>query len=114
LGVDPEPAYYDYEAYKGDLPSPDNYQGEGVFGRRTLVMPVGDCTTTTNGQGDVPVLGFVCFHLIQKALQKGNESQVYGQFIEGCQITGRPGPAPGTGPGPYVIQLYKDETKEAS
>ncbi len=63
----------------------------------------------------MPLLGFLCYHLIQRAEQKGNESHVYGQFIgSGCQINGRPGPTPGVGPGPYIIQLYKDETQEAS
>lgn len=121
LDGDPDPAYYDYEAYQADVQAgnydfiPTEDGGSGVFGRRILAVSIGDCSSTTNGQGDVPLLGFLCYHLIQKAEQKGNESNVYGQFIDnGCAITGRPGPAPGTGPGPYIIQLYKDETQEAS
>jgi hypothetical protein len=117
----PDPSYYDNSLYEADV-SGGNYTylptesgGTGAFGRRTLAVPVGDCTSTTNGQGDVPLLGFLCYHLIQSAEQKGNESHVYGQFKDtGCPITGRPGPNPGTGPGPYIIQLYKDETQEAS
>ena len=63
----------------------------------------------------MPILGFLCYYLLQPAVQKGNESQVYGQFIgDGCPITGRPSPVPITGPGPYIIQLYKDETAVAS
>ena len=121
LGGDPEPDYYDHDDYLSEVQGgsydfvPLEEGGTGAFGRRTLAVPVGDCTDTVNGQGDVPVLGFLCYHLLQRAQQHGNESQVYGQFIEeGCQITGRPGPAPGTGPGPYIIQLYKDEAQEAS
>jgi len=117
----PDPAYYDYSAYTADVSggtynyAPVEEGGSGSFGRRILAVPVGDCTNTTNGQGDVPLLGFLCYHLIQSAVQQGNESHVYGQFIDtGCPITGRPGPNPGTGPGPYIIQLYKDETQEAS
>jgi hypothetical protein len=117
----PDPDYYDYADYQADVSSgsydytPIDEGGIGVFGRRILAVPVGDCSTTTNGQGDVPLLGFLCYHLIQPAVQQGNESHVYGQFIDtGCPITGRPGPAPGAGPGPYVIQLYKDEAQEAS
>jgi hypothetical protein len=114
--------YLDYEDYDARIEaaaqgtgSYDHPPPEGTFGRRTLAVTIGDCSTTTNGQGDVPVLGFLCYHLVQKALQKGNESYVFGQFREdGCDITGRPGPTPGTGPGPYIIQLYKDETQEAS
>jgi hypothetical protein len=117
----PDPAYYDHDAYQADVAAqsydfaPIEDGGTGAFGRRILAVPVGDCSATTNGQGDVPTLGFLCYHLIQRAEQRGNESHVYGQFIDdGCQITGRPGPTPGTGPGPYIIQLYKDETQEAS
>jgi hypothetical protein len=117
----PDPSFYDHTAYMADVSSgaynyaPVEEGGSGAFGRRVLAVPIGDCTNTTNGQGDVPLLGFLCYHLIQSAEQHGNASHVYGQFIgDGCQITGRPGPTPGTGPGPYIIQLYKDETQEAS
>ena len=80
-----------------------------------MAVPVGDCTTTTNGQGDVLLLGFLCYHLLQPAEQHGNRSQVYGQFIQtGCPVNGVVGPVPNTGPGPYIIQLYKDETAETS
>jgi len=117
----PDPAYYDSDAYRADVAG-GNYNylpvedgGSGAFGRRVLAVTIGDCTNTTNGAGSVPLLGFLCYHLIQRAEQKGNESHVFGQFIDtGCPVTGRPGPAPGVGPGPYIIQLYKDETQEAS
>lgn len=100
---DVESGNYDYEPLDGDPP------GIGSFGRRVLAVPVGDCSTAVNGQGNVPLMGVLCFHLLQEAEQKGNESHVYGQFIgDGCGVTGKPGPIPTTGPGPYVIQLYKD------
>ena len=73
-----------------------------------MTIPIGDCSTTTNGQGQVPVLGFGCYFLVQEAIQKGNESHVYGQFIRDCNAGGLSGPAPGDGPGLYIIQLYKD------
>jgi hypothetical protein len=79
--------------------------------RRVLRVPVGDCTGTTNGQGDVPLLGVLCFFLMQEVAQKGNEAEVFGQFMgadDTCAVEGRPGPEPVTGPGPYRIQLYKD------
>lgn len=117
----PDPDFFDYEDYQAAVASgaydyaPIDEGGTGVFGRRILAAPVGDCTNTVNGQGDVPLLGFLCYHLIQPAVQQGNESYIFGQFIDtGCPITGRPGPAPVAGPGPYVIQLYKDEAQEAS
>jgi hypothetical protein len=56
----------------------------------------------------VPLLGFGCFYLLQEAQQKGNESYIFGQFLEDCRAGGMPGPAPTTVPGPYIIQLYRD------
>ena len=90
---------YDYQ------PSPN---GIGAFQRREAPIPIGDCNGTTNGQGEVPLLGFGCFFLLQEAQQKGNESYLFGQFLESCRAGGMPGPAPTTVPGPYVIQLYRD------
>ena len=108
---------HNYDMYLADLAA-ENYDnlpfdgdpsGPGAYGRRILPLPVGDCSTATNGQGDVPMMGVLCFYLLQEAEQKGNESHVYGQFIgDGCRVNGRPGPDPVTGPGPYIIQLYKD------
>jgi hypothetical protein len=38
----------------------------------------------------------------------GVDKNIFGQFVEGCLAGGAPGPNPGDGPGPYLIQLYKD------
>lgn len=99
--------YQDYreslELERFDYPLP-----VGQYLRREIAIPIGDCSTTTNGAGEVPVLGFGCYFLLQEAVQKGNESHVYGQFIEECNAGGVPGPAPGSAPGLYIIQLYKD------
>ncbi len=119
--IDETTVFYDRDDYEAALLATNyNYApiedgGIGAFNRRTMAVPVGDCTNTTNGQGDVPLLGFLCYHMIQRAEQHGNRSQIYGEFIDdGCPVNGRPGPAPGTGPGPYIIQLYKDEDATAS
>jgi len=111
--------YYNYSSYKSDILSgsfatPIEEGGVAAFNRRILTVPIGDCSNQTNGQGELPLLGFLCYHLIQTAEQHGNRSEVYGQFVNGCSVTGQPGPAPGAGPGPYIIQLYKDETAEAA
>lgn len=90
---------YDYQ------PMPD---GIGAFGRREAAVAIGDCSTATNGQGELPLLGFGCFFLLQEAQQKGNESHVYGEFAADCNAAGVPGPAPTTVPGPHIIQLYRD------
>ena len=119
--IDDATVLYDYNSYISDVAganynfTPIDDGGTGAFNRRTMAVPVGDCTNTTNGQGDVPLLGFLCYHMLQRAVQQGQQSQVYGQFIlDGCPVNGRPGPTPGTGPGPYIIQLYKDENATAS
>ena len=56
----------------------------------------------------MPILGFGCYFLLQEAVQKGNESHVYGQFVRDCNAGGVPGPAPVNSPGLYIIQLYRD------
>ena len=101
---------YEYEDYGNAIEqkSFDIAPPTGHYQRREVAIPIGDCSTTTNGAGDVPVLGFGCFFLLQEAQQKGNESHVFGQFVENCNAGGVPGPAPGDAPGLYIIQLYKD------
>jgi hypothetical protein len=104
---------FNYEDYSSRVqsgsydnqPSPN---GSGTYQRREAAIAIGNCDGTTNGQGEVPLLGFGCFFLLQEAQQKGNESQIFGQFIEDCRAGGMPGPAPTSVPGPYIIQLYRD------
>jgi hypothetical protein len=112
---------YDYEEYMSDLMNPGTYDyqpisdgGIGAFERRVLAVPVGSCDGTVNGAGSVPLLGFACFFLLQPAQQRGNDSFVYGQFVEGCAVTGTPGPNPVAGSGPHIIQLYDDPTSNDS
>jgi hypothetical protein len=111
---------WDYQRYLSDMMDPQSwnfYESQGVALRRVLRIPVGNCDGTTNGQGDVPLLGVLCFFLMQEVTQKGNEAEVFGQFMgadESCPVTGKPGPEPVTGPGPYRIQLYKDPDAEAA
>jgi hypothetical protein len=98
----------DYVYQSWDHPDP---QGEPE--RRVIVLPIGNCTGTINGQGDVPVLGFGCFLLTQPPEHTGSQ-EIYGAFIGDCNAKGTPGLNPGTGPGPYVIQLYKDPASRDS
>jgi hypothetical protein len=101
---------YNYDDYNVSLrtKSFDKAPPVGQYLRREIAIPIGDCSTTVNGQGEVPLLGFGCYFLLQEAKQKGNDSYVFGQFIRDCNAGGMPGPAPGDGPGLYIIQLYKD------
>jgi hypothetical protein len=106
--ANPPAGMFDYDAYEALRLSPSftPYPG-GKSGRRTLAMPIGDCAAGTQGQGQVPLLGVLCFHLLQ-SVGSGQEP-VFGQFVgEGCLQHGNPGPVPNAGPGPYIIQLYKD------
>jgi Flp pilus assembly protein TadG len=102
---------YNYEDYQKAIRIEDydvHPDLGGRYLRRELALPIGDCTNTTNGSGPVPVLGFGCYFLLQKVDHNGNTSEVYGQFIRDCNAGGLSGPAPGDGPGLYIIQLYKD------
>lgn len=90
---------YDYP------PQPD---GIGAPERRILTIPVADCSGSNTGNSTLPVLGFACYFLLQRAVQQGTENFVYGQFIEGCLGQGNPGSDPNNNFGPYRIQLYDD------
>jgi hypothetical protein len=115
---------FNHSMYAGQaVTGPYNYQpapdGLGHFDRRTLAVPIGDCSGTVNGAGQVPLLGYSCFFLLQPAVQQGNRSQIYGQFIESCEVAGVPGPDPGggaggEGEGPHTIQLYEDPNSSDS
>jgi Flp pilus assembly protein TadG len=104
---------FGYEQYQAQLQAGGPYDyapspGPGVVGRRILQVPVGDCSGTAGGSTTVPVIGFACFFLLQAETQKGNASYILGEFEGNCTVNGVPGPAPTTGPGPYIIQLYHD------
>lgn len=104
---------FSYETYVADESNPAtyNYQpapGPGVFNRRILQVPVGNCSGTAGGQTTVPVLGFACFFLLQEETQQGSSDYILGEFEGDCTVNGTPGPAPASGPGPYIIQLYRD------
>jgi hypothetical protein len=82
--------------------------GIGVFNRRVLAVPVGDCTQSTPAGGPVPVLGFACIFTLQDVDATGDPTtgQVFGEVLQSCQVNGTPGPVPNNAPGAYSIQLY--------
>jgi hypothetical protein len=101
------PDYY-YSDYNDIYNAPGPFDNpDGEVHRRIVSVPIGDCTTSTNGHGNLPLLSVACFFLTRPAEQNG-EQRIYGQIVPGCQAHGTPGPDPGAGPGPYIIQLYKD------
>lgn len=109
------PNVYSYDDYTRDEKNPAAYTnqpvtsgGPGVFHRRVLTVPIGDCSGTANGSTTVPVIGFACFFLLQPVSHQGNTDYVVGQFEGNCDVNGNPGPNPGAGPGAYIIELYHD------
>jgi Flp pilus assembly protein TadG len=103
--------YFDHADYNTRIAPPGNYDvppPDGDFNRREVAVAVGDCTNTINGQGQVPLLGFGCFFLLQQVEQSGQGNNIFGEFITDCRSGGQPGPDPTNIPGPYIIQLYRD------
>lgn len=94
-----------YSSWKSASPELDY----GVKGRRVVSVPIGNCPDTCTGAScDVPLLAFACFYLREPANHDGSQT-IIGEFTnEGCLSKGKPGGDPTTGPGPYIIQLYKD------
>lgn len=86
-------------------PSPD---GIGAFERRIMPVPIVDCSGVNNGQSDLPLLGVGCYFLLQEAIQQGNRANIFGEFVDECEVGGMPGPDPVNIPGPYLIQLYRN------
>ena len=75
--------------------------------RRIMAMPVADCAGDQTGQSTLNVIGFACYFMLQP-IGGGTDKNIFGQFVEGCLAGGTPGLNPGDGPGPYIIQLYRD------
>ncbi|MGI9264127.1 MAG: hypothetical protein ACR2QU_04310, partial [Gammaproteobacteria bacterium] len=81
----------------------------GVAERRIVQIPVTDGSGLNNGQSTLPVVGTICFYLLQEVTQHGLDSFVFGEIIEDCGGAGVPGPTPGPGTSSaYIIQLYDD------
>lgn len=114
--VDDTTIDYGWSQYQTDVASNflDYPPPVGAYQRRVLALPIARCDGEASGQSTLDVVGFACYFLLQKVKQKGNEAEVFGQFLEGCTSGGAPGPAPVAGPAPYIIQLYKDPDSEDS
>lgn len=105
----PDATIYRHGDYVIDQEAGNYTDPDGQVGRREMAVAIGDCSTTTNGQGQVPLLGFGCFFLLDPVSQHGNTAEVYGEFIENCFAEGNLAEDPGIGLGtPRKIVLYKD------
>ncbi|MEI7839771.1 MAG: Tad domain-containing protein [Methylococcaceae bacterium] len=79
--------------------------------RRIIVMPVVDCSTTTNGSGNLLILGLGCFFLTEPSGNDANGQQtIYAQYLENCLARGKMGVDPILKSGPHTIILYRDIT----
>lgn len=110
--------YSDYLAQLNNGPyqfSPVDQGGIGVPMRRVLAIPFGNCTGTTNGQGQVQVLGIGCFFMTRPTTQSGLTQALFGQFIDTCRASGDVSDNPGPGGAlVYKIVLYKDPDSQDS
>ena len=100
-------ADYQYRTNHGIYDFAPGGSPAGVEGRRVLALPIADCTGDQSGQSTLTVKGFACFFMLQK-IGGGQDKNIFGEFVDGCLASGAAGPVPGAGPGPYLIQLYKD------
>lgn len=100
--------FYSYDEYTDDISAPGFTPPAGSeFGRRVMALPVTACTGVGNGQSSLPVHGFVCFFILQE-ISGGPSNDIFGEYVEACGAGGTPGINPGSGSGPYRIQLYRD------
>jgi Flp pilus assembly protein TadG len=101
---------YGWEQYQAHVASKvfDKAPPTGKYERRVMALPVANCDGSCSGSCDLPVIGFACFFMLQEMPRMGADANIFGQFVEGCSSGGVAGPDPGTGPGIYLIQLYKD------
>jgi len=108
---------FNYDTYKQELTnkSYNNDPPKGAFDRRNLSVVIAQCDAAPNtGNSDLPILGFGCFFLLQEVAQKGNEAEIYGEFVTDCNAKGNAGPVPVDIPGPNKIQLYNDPDSKDS
>lgn len=102
---------FNYNDYVNRLGNPLSYENPvpvGAFDRRNMAVTIADCSGTNSGATSLPILGFGCFFLLQEVKQKGNEAEMYGEFVAECDAKGVSGPNPVDQPGPFIIQLYND------
>ena len=101
---------YNYADYSGGAPGP--VTGGGVENRRLLIFPLISCEGDETGQSTLDVTGFACFFMLQSLPvgQADGAGQIFGQYIDACDVNGTGGINPGGGPSPqlYKIQPYKD------
>ena len=100
----------DYEAYQGLLESGTYDHPTGTPMRRTMVMPVVDCTGVS-GKTSVPVLGHACMFLTKPVVALGSlAGLVSAQIIDQCLAEGGT-PDPDSDSGAARIILFQSGTQ---
>ncbi len=84
-------AIYDQRVTAGNYDNQPSPNGIGAAGRRILTVPIADCSGSNNGNSQLPVLGFGCYFLLQKAIQQGQDNYVYGEFVMAASAKAIPG-----------------------
>lgn len=99
-----------YTDYTADYAIPDYDEPSiGEAERRVVSLPIVDCSEAALGRTDMPYLDLACFFLREPATHSGSTQEIHGEFLDGgCATGGVPGPDPGTGIGPFIIQLYEN------
>lgn len=119
---DPDNAWHydDYEAelkacVKGASNDDCNtyYNSSAANDRRTLIVPVVDCSGGPSGRTYVTITKFACFFLLQSMDKIGNELAMFGEFIESCPVTSGGGYDLDNGT-QYRVVLFNDPNSEGS
>lgn len=116
---DPGADFFSHADYTAKIAAGPPYErtprpeGTAVFKRREVALPIVDCSTADKNVSRLPVEKLGCFYLLQRAETSANKTRVYGEYIEKCASSGRPGTDPGA-TGAYLIQLYRDSDSRDS
>lgn len=116
---DPGANFFSHAEYLAKIAAGPPYErtprpeGTAVFKRREAALPIVDCSPVGKNVAHLPVKKLGCFHLLQRAETSANKTRVFGEYIEDCEVSGRPGTDPGA-TGAYLIQLYRDSDSRDS
>lgn len=109
-----------YEDYLAALPdctgdADCTMSSGGQHGRRTIAVPIVDCSSASGGTSSFTVSGLGCFFILQQA-PSNNKSKdpIVGEYLESCSVGGGNPGQDSSADGPYTIVLYKDPSGEES
>ena len=106
-----------YSSYEAAYFNEQFNESNGIPYRRVMAVPIGNCSASTSGQSDIPLLGFGCYFLKEPTISSGQDNWIKGHLIEDCEVSGSPGEIPdsvGSGFSTYKIILYNDPGNPAS